>query len=174
MQIFQAVGHTFGEAMPHTILLIQPTSRADSRTWTDYEEESDCLEVSWSTKQIKNNFFNKKTRRNDTKREAHLFRKCDSMISDCQERTQFLCDVLIFRESARFSRNSWKSRTRTRRQSRTTWPHCSSLSINSPIWVASCSTRFMLFLFKIFLQTTRHTKVLYSVGKNIEFLYKTI
>ncbi|CAD6193470.1 unnamed protein product [Caenorhabditis auriculariae] len=28
----------------HTILLIQPTTRVDSRTWTDYETLGDCLE----------------------------------------------------------------------------------------------------------------------------------
>ena len=30
--------------MSHTILLIQPTARADSRTWSDYETTSECLE----------------------------------------------------------------------------------------------------------------------------------
>uniref|UniRef100_A0A915I6B5 Enhancer of rudimentary homolog n=1 Tax=Romanomermis culicivorax TaxID=13658 RepID=A0A915I6B5_ROMCU len=30
--------------MSHTILLVQPTSRADSRTWSDYEAVSDCME----------------------------------------------------------------------------------------------------------------------------------
>ena len=28
----------------HTILLIQPTARPDSRTWSDYETTSECLE----------------------------------------------------------------------------------------------------------------------------------
>ncbi|CAI4223759.1 unnamed protein product [Auanema sp. JU1783] len=28
----------------HTILLIQPTARADSRTWSDYETTTECLE----------------------------------------------------------------------------------------------------------------------------------
>ncbi|KAK6055970.1 enhancer of rudimentary [Cooperia oncophora] len=30
--------------MVHTILLIQPTVRPDSRTWSDYESTTDCLE----------------------------------------------------------------------------------------------------------------------------------
>ncbi|VDD87695.1 unnamed protein product [Enterobius vermicularis] len=30
--------------MSHTILLIQPTSRPDSRTWSDYETTTECME----------------------------------------------------------------------------------------------------------------------------------
>lgn len=30
--------------MSHTILLVQPTTRPESRTWSDYETVNDCME----------------------------------------------------------------------------------------------------------------------------------
>ncbi|RCN30346.1 enhancer of rudimentary, partial [Ancylostoma caninum] len=39
-----ACGSPKPHKMVHTILLIQPTVRADSRTWSDYESTTDCLE----------------------------------------------------------------------------------------------------------------------------------
>lgn len=30
--------------LSHTILLIQPVARVESRTWSDYETTTDCME----------------------------------------------------------------------------------------------------------------------------------